>query len=49
MSVNGKVLVQQLSDKGVPCAPLPDVPQALTHPHTVHRGMTVSLPGPTGG
>jgi crotonobetainyl-CoA:carnitine CoA-transferase CaiB-like acyl-CoA transferase len=42
--LDGEVLVQQLSDKGVPCAPILDVPQALTHPHTVHRGMTVSLP-----
>lgn len=43
--LDGVVLVQQLSDKGVPCAPILDVPQALNHPHTVHRGMTVSLPG----
>ena len=38
-------LVRQLSDQGVPCAPILDVPQALNHPHTQHRGMIVSLPG----
>ena len=42
---DGEHLVQQLSDQGVPCAPILDVPQALNHPHTAHRGMTVSLPG----
>lgn len=44
-SLDGEVLVKQLSDKGVPCAPILDVPQALNHPHTAHRGMTVSMPG----
>jgi crotonobetainyl-CoA:carnitine CoA-transferase CaiB-like acyl-CoA transferase len=38
-------LVGQLSDQGVPCAPILSVPQALQHPHTEHRGMVVSLPG----
>jgi crotonobetainyl-CoA:carnitine CoA-transferase CaiB-like acyl-CoA transferase len=42
---DGEALVDQLSHKGVPCAPILDVPQALSHPHTAHRGMTVSLPG----
>lgn len=42
---DGEALVDQLSRQGVPCAPILDVPQALTHPHTAHRGMTVSLPG----
>ena len=42
---DGLALVEQLSSKGVPCAPILDVPQALNHPHTVHRGMTVSMPG----
>jgi crotonobetainyl-CoA:carnitine CoA-transferase CaiB-like acyl-CoA transferase len=41
----GETLVAELGDKGVPCAPILDVPQALNHPHTAHRGMTVSLPG----
>ncbi len=44
-SHDGEHLVQQLSDQGVPCAPILDVPQALNQPHTAHRGMTVSLPG----
>lgn len=44
-TLDGEALVQQLSDKGVPCAPILDVPHALSHPHTAHRGMTVSLPG----
>lgn len=43
--LNGEALVQQLSSKGVPCAPILDVPQALKHPHTAHRGMTISMPG----
>jgi len=42
---DGETLVEQLGDKGVPCAPILDVPQALNHPHTAHRGMTVSMPG----
>jgi crotonobetainyl-CoA:carnitine CoA-transferase CaiB-like acyl-CoA transferase len=42
---DGEALVEQLGDKGVPCAPILDVPQALNHPHTAHRGMTVSMPG----
>lgn len=44
-NLDGEILVQALSDKGVPCAPILDVPQALNHPHTAHRGMAVSLPG----
>jgi crotonobetainyl-CoA:carnitine CoA-transferase CaiB-like acyl-CoA transferase len=44
-SWDGQALVDQLSQKGVPCAPILDVPQALNHPHTEHRGMRVSLPG----
>ena len=43
--LDSEVLVQQLSDKGVPCAPILDVPQALNHPHTAHRNMTISMPG----
>ena len=42
---DGEALVEQLNQQGVPCAPILDVPQALNHPHTAHRGMTVSLPG----
>lgn len=42
---DGLTLVEQLGEKGVPCAPILDVPSALQHPHTEHRNMTVSLPG----
>jgi crotonobetainyl-CoA:carnitine CoA-transferase CaiB-like acyl-CoA transferase len=35
--------VKELGSKGVPCAPILDVPQALSHPHTVHRAMTVQI------
>jgi crotonobetainyl-CoA:carnitine CoA-transferase CaiB-like acyl-CoA transferase len=38
-------LVRTLSEQGVPCAPILNVPQALEHPHTRHRGMIVDLPG----
>jgi crotonobetainyl-CoA:carnitine CoA-transferase CaiB-like acyl-CoA transferase len=41
---DGEALVTQLGGKGVPCAPILDVPQALNHPHTTHRAMTVSMP-----
>lgn len=43
--VDGEALVQELSAAGVPCAPILNVPQALAHPHTRHRAMTVSLDG----
>lgn len=43
--LDGLALVDQLSAQGVPCAPILEVPEALNHPHTAHRGMTVSLPG----
>ncbi len=42
---DGKALAAQLSDAGVPCAPVLSVPDALTHPHTVHREMVVEMPG----
>ena len=42
---DGEALVAQLNARGVPCGPILDVPQALNHPHTAHRGMVVSLPG----
>jgi crotonobetainyl-CoA:carnitine CoA-transferase CaiB-like acyl-CoA transferase len=42
---DGEELVTTLSNQGVPCAPILDVQQALSHPHTVHRGMVVDLPG----
>lgn len=43
-ALDGESLVEALGEKGVPCAPILDVPQALNHPHTAHRGMTVSMP-----
>lgn len=38
-----EALVRELGDRGVPCAPILDVPQALNHPHTEHREMKVEL------
>ncbi|PUE36753.1 CaiB/BaiF CoA-transferase family protein [Limnohabitans sp. Hippo4] len=43
-SLEGVALVEQLSAMGVPCAPILDVTEALNHPHTKHREMTVSMP-----
>ncbi|GAB3653380.1 CaiB/BaiF CoA transferase family protein [Ramlibacter alkalitolerans] len=42
-SVDGEAFVETLSAAGVPCAPILSVEQAIAHPHTAHRGMTVSL------
>ncbi|MCY1536621.1 Acetyl-CoA:oxalate CoA-transferase [compost metagenome] len=42
---DGAVLAETLVRKGVPCAPVLDVAQALQHPHTRHRGMVVEMPG----
>ncbi len=36
-------LADALVRKGVPCAPILDVKQALAHPHTAHRGMVVKI------
>jgi len=36
-------LVEQLGSRGVPCAPILDVPQTLNHPHTAHRQMKVTI------
>ncbi|MDH5856047.1 CaiB/BaiF CoA transferase family protein [Lampropedia aestuarii] len=36
-------MAQTLMDHGVPAAPVQDVPQALSHPHTAHRAMVVSM------
>ncbi|UOD49503.1 CaiB/BaiF CoA transferase family protein [Orrella daihaiensis] len=41
-------LVTELGQKGVPCAAVLNVPQALTHPHTQHREMTVTIGSYTG-
>lgn len=42
---DGLALAQALVAIGVPCAPVLTVPAALQHPHTLHRGMRVELPG----
>lgn len=38
-------LCRRLMDEGVPAAPVNTVPEALEHPHTLHRGMRVEQPG----
>ncbi|MBU3738660.1 MAG: CoA transferase [Rhodoferax sp.] len=38
-------LAERLVREGVPCAPIQDVAAALSHPHTLHRGMVVELDG----
>jgi len=38
-SIDGEQLAMTLLDKGVPCGPVLDVPDVLTHAHTRHRGM----------
>jgi crotonobetainyl-CoA:carnitine CoA-transferase CaiB-like acyl-CoA transferase len=40
---DGAQLADELMANGVPCAPILDVPAALTHPHTAHRGMVVRI------
>ena len=42
---DGPKLADVLVAAGVPCAPVLSVSAALQHPHTVHRGMVVELPG----
>jgi crotonobetainyl-CoA:carnitine CoA-transferase CaiB-like acyl-CoA transferase len=42
---DGPALAEKLIRLGVPCAAVLDVPEALDHPHTRHRGMVVELPG----
>ena len=39
----GAVMAQELMDRGVPCAPVLNVSQALAHPHTAHREMVVKV------
>ena len=41
----GQALADALMALGVPAAPVLDVPQALTHPHTLHRAMVVQMEG----
>ena len=37
-----------LYEAGVPCGPINDLAQALSHPQAVHRGARVDLPHPSG-
>jgi crotonobetainyl-CoA:carnitine CoA-transferase CaiB-like acyl-CoA transferase len=39
----GAAVALQLVKAGVPCAALQDVPTALAHEHTAHRGMVVAI------
>ncbi len=41
--IDGEALAIALLGKGVPCGPVLDVPDALNHPHTRHRGMIAEL------
>ncbi|WER49622.1 CoA transferase [Cupriavidus sp. WKF15] len=43
--LDGKVLADTLVAAGVPCAPVLSVPDALQHPHTMHREMVVEMEG----
>lgn len=38
-------LCRQLMAEGIPAAPVNSVPEALAHPHTLHRGMRVEQSG----
>jgi crotonobetainyl-CoA:carnitine CoA-transferase CaiB-like acyl-CoA transferase len=37
--IDGEALTMRLLDRGVPCGVVQELPDALTHPHTLHRGM----------
>lgn len=43
--LDGGELAERLIRAGVPAGPVLDVAEALDHPHTAHRGMTVELDG----
>jgi crotonobetainyl-CoA:carnitine CoA-transferase CaiB-like acyl-CoA transferase len=38
-ALDGEALTMRLLDRGVPCGVVQELPDALTHPHTRHRGM----------
>jgi crotonobetainyl-CoA:carnitine CoA-transferase CaiB-like acyl-CoA transferase len=38
-TVDGEALTRRLLDAGVPCGVVQELPDALTHPHTLHRNM----------
>ena len=42
---DGRQLADALNAAGVPCAPVLSVADALSHPHTAHRGMVVEMAG----
>ena len=44
-SFEGEQLATDLMAIGVPAAPVQSVDGALQHPHTLHRGMVVEMPG----
>jgi crotonobetainyl-CoA:carnitine CoA-transferase CaiB-like acyl-CoA transferase len=45
---DGEALARTLIELGVPCAPVLELPAALEHPHTRHRGMVVDIGGARG-
>ncbi len=45
---DGVALAEELAARGVPCAPVLDLPQTLAHPHTVARQMVVHAEGQPG-
>ena len=44
-AIDGVALAERLLALGVPCGPVRDVPAALNHPHTRHRGMVIDQEG----
>ncbi|MBS7779811.1 CoA transferase [Acidovorax sp. CCYZU-2555] len=42
---DGSALATELMEIGVPAAPVQAVDAALEHPHTLHRGLRVQMPG----
>jgi formyl-CoA transferase len=43
--IDGAAFAEQLLAEGVPCGPVRDVPDALTHAHTRHRDMVMEADG----
>jgi crotonobetainyl-CoA:carnitine CoA-transferase CaiB-like acyl-CoA transferase len=44
-SLDGEAVAERLLAQGVPCGPVRDIPDALSHPHTRHREMVVEGEG----
>jgi crotonobetainyl-CoA:carnitine CoA-transferase CaiB-like acyl-CoA transferase len=38
-AIDGEALTMRLLERGVPCGVVQDLPDVLTHPHTLHRAM----------